>query len=83
MSASNIYPSSNNLNGETTIEFPIPVRYLAITNTSGSQELSWKFREGQDFDMLKPTEIVTMENINVHTVVLSANNGSYRIIGWG
>jgi hypothetical protein len=83
MSATNIYPLSGSLSGETIIEFPIPVKYLAITNTSGSAELRWKFRSSQDSDYLAPTEIITMENVHVHQIILSANNGSYRVNGRG
>lgn len=83
MSASNIYPSSADLNGSITIQFPIPVRYLDIINTSATKTLSWKFKESQAVDVLEPTEIVTLEDINVYTLILIATNGSYKVLGRG
>jgi len=83
MAASNIYPSSNNLNGSTVVEFGIPVKYLAITNTSGSSPLEWKFTENQDYSTLVPTEIITMEDVSVYSVILKASDGSYRVMGRG
>ncbi|MDH5426196.1 MAG: hypothetical protein OEY29_14500 [Gammaproteobacteria bacterium] len=83
MSASNLYPSRDDLNGDTTINFPIPVRYLQITNTNGSAVLKWRFKESKDFSELEPTEIITMEDINIHNLYLQATNGSYRVLGQG
>lgn len=83
MSCSNLYPSKDSINGDVIVEFPIPVRYLQITNMSGSATLNWKFKESKDFSELEPTEIITMDNINTYQVILSAINGSYRVLGQG
>lgn len=83
MSAKNLYPFKDNLNGSKTISFDIPVRYLQITNTSGSTVLKWRFKESRDFSELEPTEIITIDDISVYSLYLNATNGSYRVLGQG
>jgi len=83
MSASNIFPSRDDLNGDELINFSIPVHYIQITNTSSSAVLKWKFRDGQDYSELEPTEIITMEDIDINKLMLRATNGSYRVLGQG
>lgn len=83
MSTSNIYPDRSSLNGSKTIPFPIPVRELQITNTSGSALLKWRFRESQGWAELDPTEIITIMDVSVRNLYLEATNGSYRTLGKG
>lgn len=85
MSFANGYNYEATLNTTSdTINFPVYVRELQITNDASSGNLQYKFNSSETYRTLKPGETSRVENIRTNKLLINATgNVPYRIWGLG
>ena len=70
------------LNGLKIVDFPWKIKKITITNDSNQFNLSWQFREANDWATLRPNESVSME-LSINSLRLISNGATYRVWGIG
>lgn len=76
-SINNSYPFEGEIDGEVTINLPLKARYIEIINDNASDELGYKFKQGEDFATLKPLEAIT-PRVKSRVIILRGT-GKYRV----
>lgn len=84
MPYANSYSYEDTLTGTLTINFPIPVREIQITNDSTDHSLQFKLNDSEDYRTLYGLETCTLADIRTDTLFLSTSaDVEYRIWGLG
>ena len=59
--------------------FTLPAKEVIITNDSATNNIQFKFKASETGATLKPTETVTLKNVNLRRIILTDSGSPYRI----